>query len=345
MQDLINEGVVGFYLDLRSGVYWDRSGNGNDGAPTDITLDYRGATYTTGSSEIIIASDPSMHPPTSFCWGVKLADFGDFSTNFQLFGQDTLFLNWNGTRILLNQSGTDPQLVVDMSGVSLLTINMTDTVAPRAYGDGALLGDFDNVKNVSPATDFLQIGSGSLPSIVEAVFMVTRELTASEQQSLSDSLEDPYFGEAAQFQEGDVFLDHTLDGGEIRVTDGTTQMIGGLESAVYLRLFGGNRDDRGQADTSKTWWANRLENTPVEEQYRSRTQNALQALPTTSASLKFIEGETLADLQMFKDIGAATDIAVNAFIPSPNRIGLAIDIVNGENRTSLVWEENWKAML
>ena len=85
-------------------------------------------------------------------------------------------------------------------------------------------------------------------------------------------------------QQGDVSLRQTDDGGEITVVNGVVEMSGGLETAVYLSLFGGNEDDDGRADNPQTWWGNLAENEP-ERQYRSETQHLLQALPATTGTL------------------------------------------------------------
>jgi phage gp46-like protein len=351
IQDLIDEGVLELYIDSRSGVYWDRSGSSNDGAPSGTTLDYRGTRFPNTTSHVLVADSASLDV-TEGCFGFRASAFSASTSERIAYKGGSSgwgFRAGGGTTRIIYAVGS-ATLISDPVDAKLISVNFKDTLIPTGYYDGASQGAFDGPVNFAPNAFDLTIGNDDgltdpFGQIWECAYLTSRQLTATEQAAMAEYLEEPTFGEALPFQEGDVFLDHTLDGGEIHVTDGITQMIGGLETAVYLRLQGGNRDDKGQADTSKTWWANRLEGTPAEEQYRSRTQNALQSLPVTSASLKFIEGEAAADLQMFKDVGAATDIPINASIPAPNRIRLNIDIINGENRTSLVWEENWKAML
>ena len=47
-------------------------------------------------------------------------------------------------------------------------------------------------------------------------------------------------------QQGDVLLFQTVDDGEINIENGVVEMSGGLETAAYLSLYGGNEDDDGR---------------------------------------------------------------------------------------------------
>lgn len=143
-------------------------------------------------------------------------------------------------------------------------------------------------------------------------------------------------------QQGDVLLCQTNDGGEINVAGGLVEMSGGLETAAYLSLFGGNEDDDGREDSSLTWWANLDEADPA-RRYRSETQNLLQALPATTGNLRRIEDAASRDLAWFIDAGAASSVAVAASMLAVNMIKIVIDInaVGEESRFEFL--ENWKA--
>ena len=81
----------------------------------------------------------------------------------------------------------------------------------------------------------------------------------------------------------DVLLSQTADGGEITVANGQVALTGGLESAVYLSIFGGNDSDSGQESTApKQWWGNLDEPDPA-GRYRGQTQYLLRALPLVPA--------------------------------------------------------------
>ena len=143
-------------------------------------------------------------------------------------------------------------------------------------------------------------------------------------------------------QQGDVRLFQTVDGGEVTVIGGVMAMDGGLETSVYLSLFGGNEDDAAGADKSRTWWGN-LSETETARQYRSETQNLIQALAATSGNLRRIEDAADRDLAWMIDEGAASAVTVVATIPGLNRVRILI-IVEAVGKTSeFVFVENWKA--
>jgi len=133
-------------------------------------------------------------------------------------------------------------------------------------------------------------------------------------------------------QEGDVLLYQTNDDGEVNITNGIVKMSGGLETAAYLSLFGGNED-------AKTWWGN-LSETEDASKYISETQHLLQALPITSGNLLRVEDAAKRDLAWFKEEGVATEISVSASILGLNMIQLEIKI----DQESFKFVENWRAM-
>ena len=142
-------------------------------------------------------------------------------------------------------------------------------------------------------------------------------------------------------QQGDVSLFQTNDNGNIEVEGGIVTMGGGLETATYLSLFGGNEDDDGRKDSPTNWWANLDEVDPVRE-YRSETQNLLQALPATSGNLRRIEDAANRDLAWFVQNKVASSVNVVASIPGLNKIKLTIDIEARGEEASFEFVENWK---
>lgn len=143
-------------------------------------------------------------------------------------------------------------------------------------------------------------------------------------------------------QEGDVKLFQTDDDGNITVENGLVEMSGGLETAAYLSLFGGNEDDDGRDNNPANWWANLDEVDPT-RQYHSETQNLLQALAATTGNLRRIEDAAARDLAWFVDSGVASSVTVSASIPGINRIKLTIDIEAIGQESSFEFVENWKA--
>jgi len=143
-------------------------------------------------------------------------------------------------------------------------------------------------------------------------------------------------------QQGDVNLFQTPDGGDIIVEGGTVIMGGGLDTAVYLSLFGGNEDDDGRPDNTANWWGNIGEENSSRE-YHSETQNLLQGLPATTGNLKRLQDAAIRDLAWMLNDKVASYINVVASIPGVNKIKLTIDIqaLGLESRFEFV--ENWKA--
>lgn len=146
----------------------------------------------------------------------------------------------------------------------------------------------------------------------------------------------------SQKQQGDVRLFQTGDEGDIEVRRGVVEMSGGLETAVYLSLFGGNEDDDGRDDSPASWWGN-LGETDESRQYRSETQNLLRALAATSGNLRRIEDAAARDLAWFTGDGVASRVTVAATMPGLNRIKLTVDIDATGSESRFEFVENWKS--
>lgn len=145
-------------------------------------------------------------------------------------------------------------------------------------------------------------------------------------------------------QEGDVKLFQTIDDGNITIEDGITEMSGGIETATYLALFGGNEQDDGRDDNPNNWWGNVGENEPA-RQYRSETQYILRSLPATTANLGRLEDAAIRDLQFFLDENIASSVSVVASIPGLNKIKLTIAIEAEGEESNFEFTENWKVLL
>lgn len=123
----------------------------------------------------------------------------------------------------------------------------------------------------------------------------------------------------------DVLLRQTNDGGDITVDHGLVLLSEGLETAVFLSLFGGNEDDAGGASTELQWWGNLIETEPAST-YRSETQHLTRSLPAVPFNLRRIEQAASRDLQWMLDTGDADSVAVEATIPGLNRVRLEVTI-------------------
>ena len=146
----------------------------------------------------------------------------------------------------------------------------------------------------------------------------------------------------SNMQQGDVSLNQTPDGGEITVEGGVVRMSGGLETAAYLSLFGGNFQDDGRDGNSDNWWGN-LSETNAVRQYRSETQNLLKSLPLTSSNLRLIEDAVTRDLSWFLAQDIASSIRVGVSIPALNTVQIDVSVEAVGEEKAFQFVENWKS--
>lgn len=143
-------------------------------------------------------------------------------------------------------------------------------------------------------------------------------------------------------QQGDVYLFQTPDNGDIEVKDGIVTTVGGLATAVYLSILGGNEDDDGLQQNLLTWWGN-VDETEQDRKYISETQNLLRGLPAVSRNLILVEEAVKRDLKWMLDNKVASNIDVFASIPEVGRISIDVDIIAEGNRETFNFTENWQA--
>ena len=140
-------------------------------------------------------------------------------------------------------------------------------------------------------------------------------------------------------QGGDVVLYQSINDGDIEIENGLVTMNGGLQSYVYLALFGGNSDDSNGSDLTNSWWGNISETDP-EYKYRSETQNLLDELPPIPANLPRIRQAVLTDLNKMVARGIATEVEAVVSMPALNTVKIAISI-DADDDVEFI--ENWKA--
>ena len=142
-------------------------------------------------------------------------------------------------------------------------------------------------------------------------------------------------------QQGDVHLFHTENDGDIDVINGVVGMSGGLATALYLSLFGGNENDGGGQDTSPSWWGNIDEALP-ERKYRSATEYLLRGIPATSNNLLRIEDAVRRDTKWLLTSKVASSIVISVTIPAINSVKILIKIEALGEESSFEFVENWK---
>ena len=124
----------------------------------------------------------------------------------------------------------------------------------------------------------------------------------------------------------DVLVYQTNDGGEIICEAGQIAMDDGVQTAVFLSLFGGNEDDSGDDDgKAKEWWPNKTE-TDANKKFRSRTHYLLRSIALTSGNLQLIEDAAALDLQWMLDTKLADFVGASASIPALNWIRIDVKI-------------------
>lgn len=139
-----------------------------------------------------------------------------------------------------------------------------------------------------------------------------------------------------------LFHDLELDAGNIRLEGGAVQMDGGLSSAVYLSVMGGNADDDGSDGNPLQWWGNLGETEPA-RRYRSELQYLLTSLPATSANLLLLEEAARRDLQWMLDENIINELNIAATIPKLNAVKIAITGGADGQSFEINFLENWKA--
>lgn len=145
-------------------------------------------------------------------------------------------------------------------------------------------------------------------------------------------------------QQGDVILYQSNDDGEIDIVNGLVAMDGGLQTAVYLSLFGGNEGDDGLENNIFGWWGNIGENIQS-RQYVSRTQNLIYKIPATSANLLKLNDAVNSDLQWIVNDNVATSIDVEVTIPKLNKVNIVVNIISIDLEKKLNFTANWKASI
>lgn len=125
---------------------------------------------------------------------------------------------------------------------------------------------------------------------------------------------------------GDVYVYDTDDGAEINIVNGLIMPDMGFRTAVYISLFGGNKEDNGEVVTNETWWGNKFENLSENEKYVSRFQAFINSVPMTSKNISLAEEKIKQDLQWFIDDQIAESVDVDIKVIDKKRIDVKIVI-------------------
>lgn len=119
----------------------------------------------------------------------------------------------------------------------------------------------------------------------------------------------------------DVLLFQTPDDGDITKSVETTN---GLETALYVSLFGGNRDDDGSQDSTKSWWGNTIAD--KSEKMVSQTAYLLGTIPATAYGLGRIQEAAQLDLKWVTDTGTAQTVTVTVALVVRSKVHLTVQV-------------------
>lgn len=132
----------------------------------------------------------------------------------------------------------------------------------------------------------------------------------------------------------DVYIFDTADGGNITPD---LAIRDGLESSVYLSLFGGNVKDDGRETNAFNWWGNIGENN-LSRVYRSETAFLLATVPPTPSNLRRIEDAANRDLAWCITEKVSKTVRVVASMPKLNFVKLVIFL---EGISPLEFRSHW----
>jgi phage gp46-like protein len=143
--------------------------------------------------------------------------------------------------------------------------------------------------------------------------------------------------------EGDLLLIDTPDGGDISIEDELFVNDRAFNTAVYLSLFGGNKDDTGKVKNKNEWWGNLLPETAEAEKLVSRFQAIITGLPMTAKNIQEAENAAALDLKWITDEGIAQSVEVDGRTGAGNKFYLNIAArADGksiyENTFALFWK-------
>lgn len=129
--------------------------------------------------------------------------------------------------------------------------------------------------------------------------------------------------------EGDVWLQHTDDGGDIEFIAGQPVMDRGFGTAVYISLFSGD------------WWGNAIseQDEKLDSELKSLYERNLDNRTRLDA-----EEYARKSLEWMKRLGIAMDVKVEASLPAVGWLGLSITITQPEGTvTQMRYQVNWSA--
>lgn len=129
--------------------------------------------------------------------------------------------------------------------------------------------------------------------------------------------------------EGDVLIVESQDGGDLVLANGLIFADEQFSTAVYVSLFGGNKEDAGKVKNKDEWWGNFLSDVSESEKLRSRFQYVISGLPMSIKNIREAELAAEMDLKWFIDEKIADIINIKGRATGKNNFNLIIEIFEG----------------
>lgn len=130
---------------------------------------------------------------------------------------------------------------------------------------------------------------------------------------------------------GDVLLVSGGDGGDIVVEDGLVKDCRNFDTAVYLSLFGGNKNDLN-GRPKETWWGNLVPGTKRNEWMHSEFGAMVTGLPLTSGNLRNASEAASRDLAWIKSEAGADSVSSSLLAENSERVRLAVEVMQDKQK-------------
>ena len=141
-----------------------------------------------------------------------------------------------------------------------------------------------------------------------------------------------------------ILLFQTNDDGDIAIENNRIKTSGGIETMVYLCLFGGNENHSGFGDNSLQWWGNLLE-TDDKFKLTSETQNLIRSLPMVTSNLIRLDKAVRRDLQVMIEEKIINELDVTISVVSANRVSILVTADAFGDKIDFKFTVNWESSL
>lgn len=130
---------------------------------------------------------------------------------------------------------------------------------------------------------------------------------------------------------GNVLLVSGGDGGDIVVEDGLVKDCRNFDTAVYLSLFGGNKNDLN-GRPKETWWGNLVPGTKRSEWMHSEFGAMVTGLPLTSGNLRNASEAVSRDLDWVKSEAGADSVSSSLLAENSKRVRLTVEVMQDKKK-------------